>query len=419
MTVSRRPPEPRWPAVRREIRPWRTNPNQHGPQGNRPNREDRLLTEISVEIPGAIARAELKLDAETRAACDEAAVEITRLESRAEHLAGVGELLVRTEAVASSKIEHIYADVDDIARASIGAATGASAQRTVAAAQALGHLSASCDGGRALSHEAILEAHRRLLHGDLLEGATAGRYRQQQNWIGGSDFTPRTAVHVPPPYDEVVALMSDLITFAGRDDVSVIAQAAAVHGQFEAIHPFTDGNGRIGRSLIGACWRRRGLTERSTVPVAAAMLSDVDRYFACLAAYRDGDPEPLVEHVAHSAITAAASARISADRLAGLPEEWHAAVGARRASSAHTLIEGLTANPVLDIAVAQTVTGSTRVRTYEALDRLTDRGVLDEITGASRNRVWVAVAVLEELGDLEERIGRRAAPSTRWRSADR
>lgn len=406
-----------WPPVSIQKRRWHTNPQQVGPSGNRPNRADRSLAEITVEIPQPISDQPVRLAGVTQAACEEASADLSSLESRARHLSGLGELLVRTEAVASSKIEHIYADLDDIARATIGEQAGTKARQTMAAAQALSRLTASCNDGRPLTERSILAAHGELLGDDLLEKNWAARYRQQQNWIGGSDFSPRNAVHIPPPPDDVEPLMQDLVKFANRDDMSAIAQSAIVHGQFEAIHPFTDGNGRIGRALIGATLRRRRVTGSVTVPVAAAMLAAVDEYFDRLHAYRTGDADALVSYVAQSASAAAAASLVSADRLARLPEQWHEFVGARRGSSAHKLVGGLLYAPILDIDRATEVTGSTRIRTYEALDRLVDAGVLDEITGAGRNRIWVASDVMTELADLEERIGLRSKPSQRWREA--
>ncbi|MEQ6901086.1 Fic family protein [Nocardioides sp. YIM 152588] len=370
---------------------------------------------MEVEVPAAIAGLRLDLQPATLRAGEEASRAVADLEGRAHHLSGIGDLLVRTESVASSKIEHVYADLDDIARASLGADAGAAARRTVAASRAVRALSAATDGGAPLTERAILGAHRELLRDDRVEGAHAGRYRRVQNWIGGSDFTPRGAIHVPPPHDLVEPLMRDLVAFANRGDLGGVPQPAIAHAQFEAIHPFTDGNGRVGRAIIGAVLRRRGVTRSVTVPIAAAMLADVDAHFDRLDAYRAGDPDPIVAHLAESAIAAAGAAAVSADHLASLPTVWRQAVPARRGSSVDRLLAGLLDHPILDIALAREVSGSTPIRTYEALDRLTDAGVLDEITGRGRNRVWVAADVMAELGELERRIGLRAKPSDRWR----
>lgn len=406
-----------WPACALEPRAWRTNPDQRGPSGNRPSRADRMLTEITVEIPGEIAGRMPALPGALSAEIERAVSAVARVEARAEHLSGLGELLTRSEAVASSKIERVYADLGQIARASIGAEASAGARSTIAASRALRDLDRAWSVGD-VGHRSLLAAHGRLLEGDLLEGRFAGRYRPMQNWVGGSDFSPRGALHVPPPPDVVEPLMDDLWDFSLREDMPAVVQAALVHGQFEAIHPFTDGNGRIGRALIGAVYRRRGLTQEATVPVAAAMLADVDRYFDHLRTYRIGDPTPLVRYVIACTSTAAEAALESADRLADLPATWHARVTARRGSAARTLIDALVRTPVLDIERAEAACGMSRRRVYDALDQLAEAGVLDEITGASRSRVWVAGDVMTELADLEERIGHRTAPS-RSREAER
>jgi len=404
-----------WPATTTEQRPWKTNPDQRGLSGARPNREDRFLDRIEVEIPARIAGQTLHLHQSTIVACEDAVRAIASLEGDGEHLSALGELLVHTEAVASSRIEHIYADLDEVARASIGEQATNTAVRTVASVRALGDLTASCNRGVRLAEKAILQAHARLLEGDPLEGQFAGRYRVQQNWIGGSDFTPRGAVHVPPPHDLVADAMADLAAFANRDDLPALAQAAVVHGQFEAIHPFTDGNGRVGRGIISASLRRRRVTQTVVVPVAAAMLGDIDTYFDRLKDYRDGNPDALVTHLAECSVAAADTARDSAKRLGQLPEKWRAQVRPRRGSAAETLVDGLMATSILDIARAESLTGVSRPRTYQAIDRLAEVGVLDEITGGGRNRIWVAPDVMTELRSLEERIGLRSKPSSRRR----
>ncbi len=119
------------------------------------------------------------------------------------------------------------------------------------------------------------------------------------------------------------------------------------------------------------------------------------------------------------AVVAADASVESADRLAELPARWRDLVRSRRGSSSRTLVDGLLRDPILDIARAERITGSTRARTYEAIDRLEEAGVLHEITGGSRNRIWVVTDVMTELRDLENRIGIRAAPSARRRQAER
>jgi Fic family protein len=100
----------------------------------------------------------------------------------------------------------------------------------------------------------LVKAHRRLLAGSRLE-EMGGTIREEQNWIGGSSYNPCSAAFVPPPPEYVPELLEDLCNFANSDSLSAVAQAALAHAQFETIHPFVDGNGRIGRASPppGAC----------------------------------------------------------------------------------------------------------------------------------------------------------------------
>lgn len=410
------PPDATWPSVIRETRSWRTNPDQRGSNGLRPDRLDRMFTETTVEIPARIAALPVPAaTADVLARNDAAVAAIASLEGRADHLAGLDGLLARTEAVASSRIERVYADLDDVARASIGEEAGETARSTVAAMRALRALSEACGLTSPLDEPKILAAHAALMGQDRLESEFAGRWRTQQNWIGGSDTSPRGAVHVPPPPELVPELVKDLVRFAERRDLPALVHAAIAHAQFEAIHPFTDGNGRIGRAIIGAILRYRGLTVGATVPVAAAMLADVDTYFDALADYRSGDIGPNVDLTVAAAATAAACAAESADRLAALPEQWRTAAGVRRGASALSIIDGLLRQPILDVSRAVELTGATPRRTYVALDLLVEAGVLDEITGGRRSRIWVAADVMAELEQLERQIGVRQRPSQRYR----
>lgn len=405
-----------WPQTEWQMVPWTTNTHQHGPDGRRPSYQDRILTEVEVEIPARIGDVDVQLPPDLADECREVETAITRLDAEyGEHLAGLSAFLVRSEAVASSRIERVNADLDDIARASITEEASRAARETAAASAAMDSLIGAQKPGARFHADSLLTAHGALLKDDRDNGHYAGRYRDVQNWIGPGDFSPRKAVHVPPPPEEVRPLMNDLARFMNRSDMPPMAQAALAHGQFEAIHPFVDGNGRIGRGLIAVTLRRRAVAQQIVVPAAATMLADVDTYFDTLVAYRRGDAQGMVSYINKAADHATAEAAVSAKRLSELPDKWRDQVRPRARSGASVLIDELTATPVLDAATAQRITGRSAPRAYEALDRLTEAGVLREATGAARDRVWVTADVMDEIEDLDDRIGRRAKPAKHWR----
>jgi Fic family protein len=391
-----------WPAHGSEMRPWRST--------SRPGRrDDRLFTEVEVELPPRIARLDYTPTAAEARAIEAAAVEITRLDAiHGPLLSSFATFLLRTEAVASSRIEDHDPRLADFAKATLGLRAGRDAQLAVAASRAVTRLVDAAGARKGIRLDDLLAAHAVLLGDDPAEGHLAGALRDVQNWIGGAASTPRDALYVPPPPELVPGLVDDLLAFANRDDIPAVAQAAIVHAQFEAIHPFTDGNGRIGRALIGAVWRRRGLTPRLVVPVASAMLADTGVYFDRVNAYRDGCAGQFVEYVADCAFRASHEAGESAARLAALPAAWRSEVRARAGSAASALLDALLDEPVLDADLASRITGTSDAATYDALARLTEAGVLRKLNSSARRGVWAADEVVGEIDALTDRLRRRA-----------
>ena len=357
-------------------------------------------------LPPLIADRPVPLDGSLVAETDTALAEIVALDqSHGEQLDALGVLLLRTESVASSKIEYVEASVEDYARALHGSRANSSATSMVAATTALGALLTEVDRGGRIEADAVLAAQAALMAGDPSERAYAGRWRELQNWIGGSDYSPRNALYVPPPPDTVASHMSDLLVFANRNDLPVLAQAAVAHAQFESIHPFTDGNGRIGRALINAILRRRRVTSRVVVPLASALVAHRDRYFDLLASYRAGELQPLISLFAIASRIAAAESRTTARRLAEIPNEWAEMVGPVRAgSAAANLLSLLPARPILTADDACGEIDAPVSSIYAAIGRLHQAGILRPLTHRTRNQVWGAGLILDELEDLGARI---------------
>lgn len=367
--------------------------------------EDRKLRSVVTSIPPDIDELSLAVPGELTSECDDAVRAIAALDAaRGDHLRPLATLLLRAESVASSKIEHEEASVEDYALALHGIKSNASATSMVAAGGAMDRLLRG-----PIDAEGITSARAKLMAEDLHEARYAGRWRDVQNWIGGSDYSPRGALYVPPPAELVEEKMADLIRFSNRTDVPVIAQAAVAHAQFESIHPFTDGNGRIGRALAATIIRYRGVARNIVVPIASALVAQRDRYFDSLNAYRRGDGAPIVDAFARSALIAAEEAQSTADRLAVMPEQWHQQVGdPRRSSAPALLIASLAAEPIFTADDAERRLGISTATVYRAIDRLSAAGVIRPLTNRERDQVWGAGSLLDELDDLGIRIATRA-----------
>ncbi|PTL72571.1 hypothetical protein C1I63_06715 [Rathayibacter caricis DSM 15933] len=388
-----------WPPHRSETRPWR----QAARAGSR---ADRTLSEVVVSLPPLLAGLTWDAGVDLQQELDAARRAIIGLDARhGNRLGALGRLLLRTEAVSSSRIERVDATLEDYARATVGSRANAGALSMVAATEALTTMVDRAGLSGTIEEEALLAAHRTLLADDPMDGRYAGAYRTMQNWIGGSDYSPRDAIHVPPPPGTVPEYMTDLLAFANRDDVDPIVQAAIAHAQFESVHPFTDGNGRIGRALITAILRRRGLTTVVVVPIASALAARRSRYFSLVNEYRQGSLAPFVRELATAGLVAAEEAGRTAEQIERLPGLWAREVAPRAGSSAALLLDALLDDPVLTTARARAITGRAASSVGSAVKQLVDAGVLLPLTERTRDQAWVATDVLLELSDLEERIG--------------
>ncbi len=392
---------PSWPPHKRETRQWQ--------QANRGGtKDDRMLREITVWLPPVIADQRISIDSELATDLEAAMRQIAALDgAHGADLEALGVLLLRTESIASSKIEAVEASLDDYARALHGIRSNSSAVSMVAATTALDSMIGDVARLSRIELAAITSAHEALMRDEPAEAGHAGRLRNMQNWIGGSDYSPRGALHVPPPPGMVQSYMDDLLAFTNRDDLPVLVQAAIAHAQFESIHPFTDGNGRIGRALINTVLRRRGATTRVVVPLASALVAHRDRYFDLLNAYRRGEARPLIATFAESSRIAASESRVTATRLREIPEEWRGLFGpARGGSAASKLLAVLPSRPILSSEDACAVVDAPRSSVFAAINRLRDAGVLRPLTDRKRDQVWGAALILDELDDLGMRIAR-------------
>ncbi|MFT4299825.1 MAG: Fic family protein [Aeromicrobium sp.] len=382
-----------------EARPWR----QRTPQGPKADRE---LREIVVRRPPRITSLDFPVDRPLRVTMNNALANLAQLDqTHGRKLGALDQLLLRTESVSSSKIENIEASFADYERALHGMRANASARSMAASTQALAGVIADAGECGQVRLEAMLRAHYLLFRHHPTMHEKAGHLRTVQNWIGGSDYSPRGALFVPPPPDTVPGYLEDLFAYANRDDVPVLVQAAVMHAQFESIHPFTDGNGRIGRTLIHAVLRRRRATRYLSVPIASGLVARRDRYFDALGEYREGRARPLVGLMTHATLIASHESRRTATRLHEVTVEWEDLLGGPVPGSAeYRLARLLVSEPILTVDLAAQRTGYSGVQLKLAMERLEAAGVLTRSGRRVRERTWSAQAILDELQDLTVRI---------------
>ena len=386
-----------WPAVEDEERAWSSSLDI-------PRRwQSTFSGPYRAAVVPEISRLDLVLPASTVALVDEATAELARFDAEMGiEIAPFGSILLRSESAASSRIENLTASAKAVALAELGDTSRRNAAEIVANATAM---QAAIELADRLDAPAILAMHAALLGQH--DPKIAGRWRDAQVWIGSSNYGPHTASFVPPHHSRVPAAIDDLVKFMRRDDLAVLPQAALAHAQFETIHPFPDGNGRTGRALVHCLLRGKRLTRQVTVPVSAGLLTDTDRYFDALTAFRSGDIQPIVERFAEASFDSVINGRRLVTELRAIREAWSAAITSRRQATVWRVLDVVLQHPVLDNALVQRELGVSVMGADAAITELVGIGALEEITGGRRNRRYAAVQVLAALDAFAERAGRR------------
>jgi Fic family protein len=242
-----------------------------------------------------------------------------------------------------------------------------------------------------------------------------GRIRATQNWIGGNDYNPCGADFVPPPPERVPELLDDLAAFMNTDRYPPLVQAALAHAQFEVIHPFADGNGRVGRALIHVVLRRRGLAPRYVPPISLVLATRTRDYIRGLRAYSYlGPPESasaqagITEWISIFALAAgraAADAARFGEQVDALVQRWRKQAAPIRASSAaDLLLRALPIAPVINVSTAAQLVGRSEQAVNLAVAHLLHAGVLSQVTVGRRNRAFEAVGLAEALIGFERAL---------------
>lgn len=391
---------------RYERRVWRHDPSLYAPA------RYRKACDYAAFIPSPVTGYMQPPSAETAGIVSDAERAIQALNSHARPaLAPLSRLLLRTESIASSKVEGLQLDALDLARAEARAEVGGKASPT--ALEILSNIDAmELAVDRASAADAFGVGEIRDVHAALLRSSAhariAGQVRDRQNWIGGNNHNPCGADFVPPPPEEVEGLLLDVCDAMREEHLPPLMQAALLHAQFETIHPFLDGNGRTGRALVQVCLRRRGLSPSYVPPISVVLAGDRHTYIEGLEKFRNGDVDGWLAAFATATARAAGLATTYLGEVERLQEEWRDCLRhtarPRADAVAWQVIDSLPAHPVITLPVAVAATGRTKAVVNAALGQLEAAGVLARLSGGARNRSWEAVGLFDLLSGLEDGV---------------
>lgn len=386
-----------------EQRPWRPSFDSGVP------RRHRVAQTIECFVPDPIVDWDPTLTASTAALIAEADAEVREFDRQAPDVQGLDALarqLLRQESVGSSRIENLIVGQRRLARAAAGSGDkhDATADLVIGNVRAMQRAIALAVEPRPLTRDDIVAIHRTLLEGTIDE-PIAGVVREAQNWIGRSSLSPAGADFIPPPHEYVEGLLEDLAAFLNVDDLPVTLQAAIAHAQFEAIHPFLDGNGRVGRCLIHVVYRRRGLATSVVPPISLVLATHHRLYVGGLDAYCFGDLKDWLLFFSACTVKAVDRAHDLAFRVEALRAAWLDRVGQPRShASSRALLDQLAAEPVLTVARAAELAGVSETAAARALDALERAGVLMRPSQQRWGRRWEAPEVFDMLDAFERDV---------------
>ena len=381
----------------------------------------RQAVRIEAYVPALLAERSIALDSGLAQAVYDAQEAITAAQTYADTVgtSTIAQQLLRSEAIASSQIEGIEVPSHRaLAKAVAGDQKKPSARAALANIDAVRWVYEWAASDEPFSTEVIRRIHEQLAQADSFLAARAGQIRERQNWIGHDPYTPAEAEFIPPPPRFVRGLLEDLCAYMNRADEPALMQAGLAHAQFETIHPFADGNGRVGRALIGAILVRRGMARNVIPPVSLVLARKPDAYVQALTAWRydDDGAHRWVRLLAEAAEDAARASTTLAGQVAGLQEKWLKQAGNPRSdSAAAAIIIALPAYPILGAEQAAAITDRSVVAARNALNRLEKAGVLRLVTVGKRNRLWESAGLFALIDEMERQLsaGERGPAPTR------
>lgn len=381
---------------------------------------DRLLggrnrsDQYSVYLPDRMDAYPSSFSNELTDHLNDSAVYIAKVDTECAHASskGLRHLLTRVESLASSLIEGHYVSPQNLIEAEVIGTDDVDAKATLNNIAVMEAAMREVAGSEKITHEHLIGLQSMLLP-ELPRG-----YREVQNWIGGSNYSPAGAAHVPPPPEDVEIMMDDLLRFVNGTRGNPLVNAALAHAQFESIHPFIDGNGRTGRALIHVMLHRAGLTENSILPISAVLSRTKRSYITGLHSVRGkGAPdaqriEDWIDNFTHTSNDAATKTLRLIEQAEDLDEQWVQRIVAHRSSHGmralrsdsvvNRITGSLMANPCLTAESAAKQFEVSHTAAATALNDLHEVGILSRSRDySSRNDYFTALEVSTLIAQLQ------------------
>lgn len=336
----------------------------------------------------------IELEQETVKLLVQANKKLAALESIASHIPCVAlfvSMYVRKEALLSSQIEGTQATLDDVLDPLLEENTNRNVADVISYIKAT-EFALKRRKSLPLCCRLIKEVHAILMEGARGQEKNPGEFRTSQNWIGGQGSTLKTARYIPPAPADMMKAMSDLEKYINADDdLDVLIRAALIHYQFETIHPFLDGNGRVGRLLITLFLLEKGLLTTPALYISYFLKRNRVEYYDRMSEVRDkGSYEQWVKFFLQAISESAQDAIQTIDLLTALHDKNITIVDSlgRSAKTAGKVFAYLESNPIIDIKKTAFSLGLSYNAVSGSVEKLINCGILIQATGVAKNRTF-------------------------------
>lgn len=331
--------------------------------------------------------------------------QIATLNEIAKHIPNMNlfvSMYVRKEALMSSQIEGTQATLEDVFDPMLDTNRNRDVADVVNYIKATEYAILRLET-LPLCNRLLRETHAILMENVRGQEKNPGEFRHSQNWIGGQGSTLKTARFIPPNQEDMTIAMSDLEKYINEDNTTDhLIRTALIHYQFETIHPFLDGNGRIGRLLITLYLMEKQLLTTPALYISYFLKRNRIEYYDRMTEVRNkGNYEQWIRFFLQALYECAADAIATIDKLTALHEKNEAALQTtpRRAKNVLSVFHYLEANPIIDIRKTAEATGLSFNTVATAVKKLTDMKILSQTTAAARNRTFAYTEYLDLLRD--------------------
>ncbi|MDI6453553.1 Fic family protein [Peloplasma aerotolerans] len=303
-------------------------------------------------------------------------------------LASFPTLLLRTEALSSSQIEHYSASNRNVALAQINKKQSSEA---MIIKSNLESLISGLSSKNNLDVDTIIDLNKLLLSNENID------IRKRINWIGTPYSLPHEASYVPPHPDHLELYMNQFISFCKRNDIHPLIQAAFAHAYFEIIHPFEDGNGRVGRILIQLILKEKLFLEHLYMPFSVGIVKDQERYVNALDEFKLGNFEPIIIVLLENALGLVPKVYHALEQLLELKQSWRDKLNLRQDALAWKMLDDFITQPVIDVKYIKEKHNANDQAVRNNIEELIKVGIISPIGNNKRDVAYESKEVLDLL----------------------